>query len=362
MKVLFITDLHFGIYKDIKLLDHQFETLNKLVELEKPEEIWIGGDVFHEKNPHVETIIRVKDWIEELPVSVRILLGNHDRMNKTPTSRNLLEFLTYEEPYYENPKSCVVYDQCYVLPFGTECKQWQIHGNKVNYAFIPHYYDSNTIINWWQNTGRYNQYKFIFGHWAYKGVMAHHDVEFSDTVDLNLFKDQEDCHIFLGHIHQPQDKGNVHVIGTQYSISFGESNQDKRYLVLNTYDHTFEFKPMTFGIRHIQGSFDEVVDMVKKYQKDYKLLCRVKVRELDSAYNQDIKENLLKEENVLLVDIRVIPEDVTPNKNSIKKSTEIITDDVIDEFIKNNPLDGFTYEEILNKYKEIISEAKDING
>ena len=348
MKYLFITDLHFGIYKDIGLLKYQFETLNKILDEEEPDGLIIGGDVFHYKSPRIETILEVGDWLDELPVyceNVIILRGNHDTLSKSPDSRHLLEFFKGAQNIIESPT--------YYSLIGKL-------GECVSTAFIPHYYDSSTIVDWWQKKGRYEQYKYIFGHWAYKGVMAHHDVEFSDTIDLNLFKNQEDCHIFLGHIHEPQDKGNVHVVGTQYSISFGEANQDKRYLIID--DDGFHFKPVTHGIKHLKGSFSEVCDMVDKYQKDFKLLCRVMVKELDSAYTQDIKDYLLKEKNVVLVDVRVVPENVTPNKTSIKDPTAIITDEVIDEYVENNPIEGFEVEEIMGKYKEILNEAKEISS
>ena len=351
MKYLFITDLHFGIYKDIGLLKYQFETLDKIIKEENPDGIIIGGDIFHYKSPRIETILEVRDWIYSVSNKIDdyefyLLRGNHDTLSKSPNSRHLLEF-------FEGVT--VISDPSYYSLVGSDDSP-----DMLSTAFIPHYYDSSTIVDWWQKTGRYQQYKYIFGHWAYKGVMAHHDVEFSDTIDLNLFKNQEDCHIFLGHIHEPQDRGNVHVVGTQYSISFGEANQDKRYLIID--DDGFHFKPVTHGIKHLKGNFSEVCDMVDKYQKDFKLLCRVMVKELDSAYTQDIKDYLLKEKNVILVDVRVVPENVTPNKTSIKDPTAIITDEVINEYVENNPIEGFEVEEIMGKYKEILNEAKEISS
>lgn len=331
-KTLFITDLHFGIYQDINLLEYQFETLTRLINEEDPKAVIIGGDIFHYRNPRASTLIKVKNFFDKFnDINWIVMRGNHDTISKSGSIETTLD-LVFTKPNMKVIKECTEIDDIW---------------------FLPHYEDIQ-VVETWVKDRKYDPL-IAFGHFAYKGERIHPDAYVGDCIDPQLFWNMPESHLFLGHIHHPSDVKNIHCVGTQYSVSFGESNEEKRYLVIEEGGNV-KFKPMKYGIKHLQGTLEEVEKLIEE-NPNFKLLTRVKIDSMDAIYQQDIKEAIAEKENVLLCDIRVLEQVITPKKNSLENDIFSITDDVIDEYIGNNPDEDIADIDLKQSYEDIIDEV-----
>lgn len=340
MKGLFLTDLHFGIYPDLNLIDYQMSTLNRIIEEESPDIVVIGGDIFHYRNPRAETLLQVKNFFNSIK-GVRetlLLRGNHDTINKSGAIDSSLSLVAHcEDVFVKNEITNL---------FFTKFE---------NTMFLPHAEDVKETERFIKENLN-DHIKYIFGHFAYKGEAIHPDAHVGDCIDPNVLFDTN-IPVFLGHIHHPSDLKNIHVVGTQYSVSFGEANESKRYMV---FDETgsWDYRPVNFGIKHIKGDFSFVEEEITQ-NKDFSLLVRVEIDSLDNAYQQEVKEAIMAFDNVLMCDIRVIDHEITPNIKSLDRDITSIDAGVIQEYIDNNPLDGYTKEELMETYKEIEDAVKE---
>jgi len=331
-KTLVITDLHLGIYQDINLIEHQFNTIRRIIEEENPSIVIDCGDTFHYRNPRVSTLLSAKKFFDSFEdIKFIVLRGNHTTISKSGSLDTTLD-LVFTKPNMKVIKECKEQDGIW---------------------FLPHYEDISIVENWVKDR-KYDPL-ISFGHFAYKGERIHPDAYVGDCIDPELFWNMKNSHLFLGHIHHPSDVKNIHCIGTQYSISFGEANENKRYLIIDG-DNEVKFKPVKHGIKHIKGSLDEVKDLIEK-NKGFKLLVRVNINSLDSIYQQDIKEAITDNEDVLLCDIRVIEQASTPKKNSLDHDICSITEDVIDEYIEKNPDEVLSDKDLKEAYESIIDEV-----
>ena len=75
----------------------------------------------------------------------------------------------------------------------------------------------------------YNLVSVDFGSYSLPGLF-----DIKDSI-LKKFK-----WIFSGHIHKPQQVGNVVYVGSMFQTDFGEEGEQKRFIVLDTETNTFE--------------------------------------------------------------------------------------------------------------------------
>lgn len=80
--------------------------------------------------------------------------------------------------------------------------------------------------------------------------------------------------VISGHFHKYQEKGNLIYVGTPFTHTFGESNQEKHIAVLNTEDLTLDYVPTPFPTHiTLELNLDEVSDeeavqtLIKKNSK-----------------------------------------------------------------------------------------------
>ena len=314
MKVVVFTDLHFGIYRDLSLIDKQIDTLKRILLEEDPDILVVCGDVFHLRNSYTETILKTLDFFKGA-CATYIVRGNHDTVNKVGSTRSLIEVL-------ESGDHVRVINEVETLPVGG---RW--------FSFVPHYEDPKEL-DLAVYKAKSGSPDFFFGHFGYHGALQHPGCSDEANVKLSELLDQEDLIAsFLGHIHKPNDCGNVHIIGTQYSCSFGEANQTKRYAVIE--DDKYTFKPIDFGIRHILGDYEFVKEEVKKYKNTHSILARVVLESAAKIFERDIKEDILND-GALICDIRIMASNYAPNSVSLSAPVFHINESVIDEYVETN--------------------------
>ena len=273
MRTLLITDLHLNA-RVPGLLDAQCESILKIFNNEKPDEVIIMGDVFMYRKPSPSELLSFKKILDNIKLStdatldtsrasvldsfglgvqtvcVYVLRGNHDSETKADdgvTSLSLFEDLTNDVKIINHT--------------------WV---DKIRRrVFIPHYENEETIISALEMVPK----EFtVFGHFGYDGCLnSAGDADFG--IPLSNFTSTT----FLGHIHGfregqgglPEAHTRVVCLGTPYTTNFGECFKDSFYAVLsdNVVGHwvvpeppKIEFKKANHGPRHLVYPVSKIED------------------------------------------------------------------------------------------------------
>ena len=131
MKFIHISDLHLGKrVNEFSMLEDQRDILKKIltvVDEEKPEAVFIAGDVYDKSIPPIEAIQLFDDFLCQLSrkkVQTFIISGNHDSAERIAFGGRLMrESGVYVAPAYSgNTDSIVLTDEwgpvnIYLLPF-----------------------------------------------------------------------------------------------------------------------------------------------------------------------------------------------------------------------------------------------------
>lgn len=227
-KALITADLHLifnQIYVkndgslSLKLLEKLFDDINRI----DPEYFFILGDVFHTKDTTSSTLlILFADFIKKVADSRKVILlvGNHDFSITATINSNLKYYHAFEE--IQHPNITIVDDYFKLdehnafIPF---CRTKEVFEKKLA-SILPA--------------------KRLFTHIDLNGFALG-----DDYIEKNVFLNIEDLEPFeqviSGHYHEPSRISKL--ISTRYlemvyvgspsTISFGESDQLKRYLLLD---------------------------------------------------------------------------------------------------------------------------------
>lgn len=334
-KLLVIGDIHLD-NRYPGYLQAQRNTLLKLVGLESPTHIILLGDVFHFRKPDPTVLLTLNDILTSLVKNhtlqgIYILRGNHDSINKSDDTRTALEV-------YENIDKVKVV----TIPY---------FDNQINLYFIPHYEDSDKIIDYLQSSKHIKTSKpylrkdgpLVFGHFGYSGCL--NSIGAQDfTIDISKFPDKT----ILGHIHKFREEGKITVLGTPWSTSFSECDYKHYYAVLTgdgLDDYKIEYKEINFGLRHYSIQY-EALEANKEEISDsnYETILRVLISKFDPngilSNPADIRKKILKEYGVLYVDLKFQPivTDKYSRQSNFVPGTDLseINDTVINQYIEEN--------------------------
>lgn len=124
------------------------------------------------------------------------------------------------------------------------------------FVFFPYMHDKNQLKSILETYK--DQSKIAFGHFEVSGFDFGNGHMCEDGVvthdDFKGFK-----RVISGHFHKLQETGNFIYLGTPFSHSFGEANQDKALGVYTLDDNRLQLIPTSFP-RHISAK----IDMSKK--------------------------------------------------------------------------------------------------
>ena len=225
-----IEDLKYNKEKDeyfLPILEKIKEKINEL----KPKYVFNLGDTFHNKDKVSSTLlILYYDFLKEITKNSIVvqIVGNHDfsvkKSHKTYHPFKILEMdnlITVDDTYRLN-------DDMVFMAYAREKELFEERIKKVGNA---------------------------------KVLLAHLDINGfalgDDYIEKHSFLNPEDLDKFQlvlsGHYHEPQSKIvnkklEIVYIGSPMTTTFGESDQEKRFLLLNMDDYTYESIPsnMTF--------------------------------------------------------------------------------------------------------------------
>ena len=244
MQTLIIGDLHF-VDKPPGLLEAQKNAVLKICEeADHCDTIVFLGDLMMHRHPRPAVLLALKEVFDTIQHKhVFVLRGNHDSVSKADDGVTALSL-------FENER------------WSTNIITHTYTDHKRRMVFIPHYEDEQIIKEALANVP---EGYTVFGHFGYHGVLnSAGDADFG--LALSDFKNPT----ILGHIHKEGTNGNVSVLGTPYTINFGDRSKDCYYGILDdeyprsTSSSTGSFNlkkiPSTWGPRHIVMDYEDVED------------------------------------------------------------------------------------------------------
>ena len=277
MRFFHISDLHLGKrVNEFSMIDDQFDILRKIILLakeHKPDAVLIAGDVYDKSTPTVEAVQlldRFLVWLNELHISVFMISGNHDSVERVAFGADLLKNS----------------DVHIVRSYRGQLTPISINDGygKLNVWMLP--YLKPALVRRGlgkQNVGTYTEAvaavlsnieleprerNVLVAHQFVTGAKTSESEELyvggSENVDASLF-DAFD-YVALGHLHRSQYIGRktLRYCGTPLKYSFSEVNDQKSVTVVdmgNKGDVVISEIPLspTHEMRVIRGAYDELM-------------------------------------------------------------------------------------------------------
>ena len=307
LKFIHLSDLHIGKrVNEYSMLEDQEYILEKIINIidgEKPDGVFIAGDVYDKSIPSTEAVQLFDDFLTRLAkrnTAVFIISGNHDSPERVSFRGRLMNKSgIYISPVYDGKIEPVVMEDEY---------------GKVNIYMLPYikpahvrtvFGDDGTVITYTDalrraidelnvNTGERNimiTHQFVTG--AERTESEEKSVGGIDNVDVSVF----DCFDYtaLGHLHRPQSCGSekVRYCGTPLKYSLSEVNDEKSVTVVELTDKlnitTIPLKPKK-DMREIRGMFNVIMSHDfydgTTYQEDYVYVKLTDEDEIPNAMGQ----------------------------------------------------------------------------
>jgi len=278
MRFFHLSDLHLGKrINEVSMLDDQMDILQKIVVLakaHKPGAVLIAGDVYDKSMPTVEAVQlldRFLVWLNELDISVFMISGNHDSVERVAFGADLLK--------NSNVHIVQAYRGC-LTPISLSDE----HGN-LNVWMLPHlkpalvrrHFPEKEIVTHTDalrvalsNTALDSSMRnILIAHQFVTGAETSESEELyiggSENVDASLF-DVFD-YVALGHLHRPQHIGRetLRYCGTPLKYSFSEMNDTKSITIVDMGgkgDISISVLPLypNHEMREIRGTYNELMN------------------------------------------------------------------------------------------------------
>jgi len=327
-KTLVIGDCHFD-NKYPTYLQDQLDTLDAIIRAESPENIVFLGDVFHNRKPCPEVVVKVFDYFKKISLypglkEIFILRGNHDSDNKSDDGLSILSIFNYP-----GSKVKVALQTTYIP--------------HLDFYFIPHYENEKQVLlslksalhfHLQHNINAASNGPIVFGHFGYKGCMNATGY-FDFSIELSEFEHTT----FLGHIHKELKNGKVHILGTPWATNFGESEIPHYYAVLErgkNNDWNYNLHEITHGLQYLTIPFEAIETYIERL-KDPKLKFYIRIL-MDKVGATDIV-TLEESSNIRRIEIKFNPvfdKKLNDRISDYAPTTKIdeISDDVIDKYLE----------------------------
>ena len=229
MKVLLITDQHFGVRNDnLHFVEHYRRFYSKIVipfiKASGIKEIINLGDTFDKRRSiNYMSLEAAKEmWfdpVKELGCKMTALIGNHDIYYKNTLRINSPEELLggYDIDVIDEPTTRN-YDGTDIL-------------------FLPWICDENsdrTLRSITESTA-----PLCMGHLELNGFEAHPGHVMDNGIDMNIFSKFNK--VFSGHYHTKSNKNNCYYLGNPYQLYWNDYAQKRGFHVLDTDTHKTTF-------------------------------------------------------------------------------------------------------------------------
>lgn len=262
MKFVFIADLHLTKYSQDKIdtetdlaerLSSSIKSLRNIAKYcvgNSIKNVVIGGDIFDSKSViHTVALKCFKDFLAEFPLKYYIIDGNHDLSDKGEKAVSSLISIESEPNVIRiHPNGETIFEDVLCIP--NSSKMIQTIKNRSAKFLVSHFGLSEALLQ--------------------SGISVVSDVSLKDLIGKYKY-------VLLGHYHKPQqivnDSIQVYYSGSIIHLDWGEKNEVKRFLVIDTEKEIIESIP-TFGYKKYieiqienQEDLDEVLQRVEKIKE-----------------------------------------------------------------------------------------------
>lgn len=239
MRFFHLSDLHLGKrVNEFSMIEDQQYILARILSLaeeEKPDAVFIAGDVYDKSVPSAEAVQLFDDFLVQLSARtghVFVISGNHDSPERIAFGGRLMDASgIHMSPVYTGEVSPVSLQdewgevRVYMLPF-------------VKPATVRRFFADEEIVSYTDavraaigamdvDPSKRNvllTHQFVTG--AERSESEELSVGGSDNVDASVFSAFD--YVALGHIHKPQNAGErIRYCGTPLKYSFSEAGQQK---------------------------------------------------------------------------------------------------------------------------------------
>jgi len=279
MKVLLITDQHFGARNDnVQFLDYYEafykDTVIPYIDRHSIDTIINLGDTFdRRKYVNFHTLERSKkmwfDPLKERGVTQHAIIGNHDTYFKNTNDVNSPDLLLND---YDN---IITYSEATVINVGG-----------LDIAILPwicteNYQQSMEFV---QNA----KAEVLMGHLELSGFAMYRGYENDHGMDASIFNRFD--MVFTGHYHHKSDNGHIYYLGNPYELTWSDYNDPRGFHIFDTETRELEF------IQNPNKMFHKVVyndaQDINVDPENFKHLAnkqvKVVVREKSNPYNFDL--------------------------------------------------------------------------
>jgi hypothetical protein len=285
--------------------------------------IHMGDLMDRRKYVNFNTLHQVKDrfirFFADNNINLHITLGNHDTFYKNTNFINSINEL------FGDSKNIILYDKPTELQFDTlkiGIVPWITNDNE------------NDCLDFLQTTSA----SILVGHFEINGFEVVTNIRHSSGSDSEMFSKFDK--VLSGHFHLRQSKQNIHYLGTQYELSFGDVNSKKGFTILDTDTRELEFIENTrkiFNIikyddvngfekpdaNKIKNTHVKVIVLNKKKPKIFDMLmdalATCELQELTVVEDFENNDNEESEVDITQDTISIIASEIDMNENIIHK-------------------------------------------
>jgi DNA repair exonuclease SbcCD nuclease subunit len=329
VKIAIISDTHFGHKNDslffleesLKFFEEQF--FPYLHQNNIKDVIHMGDLMDRRKYVNFNTLHQVKDrfirFFADNNINLHITLGNHDTFYKNTNFINSINEL------FGDSKNIILYDKPTELQFDTlkiGIVPWITNDNE------------NDCLDFLQTTSA----SILVGHFEINGFEVVTNIRHSSGSDSEMFSKFDK--VLSGHFHLRQSKQNIHYLGTQYELSFGDVNSKKGFSILDTDTRELEFIENTrkiFNIikyddvngfekpdaNKIRNTHVKVIVLNKKKPKIFDMLMDAlstcELQELTVVEDFENNDNEESEVDITQDTISIIASEIDMNENITNK-------------------------------------------
>lgn len=348
MKLVFITDLHFGARSNSNQFDNHFRKFYEeqffpyLLENNIENVICLGDTFDVRKNINLDILKNCKeyffDMFDKINKNLYMIVGNHDAHFKDTLSVNTPDLVLRE---YERIK---IISKPEIISF-----------DDVNLLLMPWICRDNAekSMNALENANA----EYCLGHFEIAGFKMYKNTESHggfDPIIFNRFKKT-----FSGHYHTRSTQGRINYLGAPYEMNWADYDDPKGFHLFDTETGNLEFvenKFKMFMIHNYDESSKEIPDCKDK-------VIRVVTKNVENKVKFDRFITSIQEMNP--VDLKIVDEDTIVKIEN--DSDEISSEDTISvlslyvDSIENSLQEsGLEKDKLKSMLKNLYREAQEL--
>jgi len=271
MKIGIFSDLHVHEKSLYKLGEQHLKRVYDIFRKNRCECVFFLGDLFNTKYRVAASVLSaVTDFFKNEPLKTIFIPGNHD----LASNGCLIDFLKLSDTH-------IVIEEPSILEI-----------DELEFLFHPYTRDVKNMLL--EDADVLLMHQYIHGTYKINNIPITFSENISDSIDPNKLSKYK--MVLSGHLHLPLDIGNIHFIGTPFTNSFGETESNMGFVILDT--KTMKIKRYKLNEVKTHRSFrvfdEKDIDSVKFNDNDFVIIMTTK----------EIQEKLPKSPNVQFIIVK----------------------------------------------------------